>query len=99
MRNLMQHTAGFEEQAKDIMFEDPNAPAFEALLKRWVPERVFAPGTTQAYLQLRASLAGYIVQRVSRRAVRCLCREAHFHAVSDAALDLPSAFTGRPCPR
>ena len=65
MRNLMQHTAGFEEQAKDIMSEDPNAPAFEALLKRWVPERVFAPGTTQAYSNYGASLAGYIVQRIS----------------------------------
>ena len=65
MRNLMQHTAGFEEQAKDIMSEDPKAPGFEALLKRWVPERVFAPGTTPAYSNYGASLAGYIVQRVS----------------------------------
>ncbi len=65
MRNLMQHTAGFEEQAKGIISEDPNSPAFEALLKQWVPERVFAAGTTQAYSNYGASLAGYIVQRVS----------------------------------
>ena len=65
MRNLMQHTAGFEEQAKGIMSEDPKAPGFEALLKQWVPERVFAPGTTPAYSNYGASLAGYIVQRVS----------------------------------
>ncbi|MDB6010443.1 MAG: class beta-lactamase-related serine hydrolase [Gammaproteobacteria bacterium] len=65
MRNLMQHTAGFEEQAKGIISEDPNAPAFEVLLKQWVPERVFDAGTTQAYSNYGASLAGYIVQRVS----------------------------------
>jgi len=65
MRNLMQHTAGFEEQAKGIMSDDPKAPGFEALLKQWVPERVFAPGTTPAYSNYGASLAGYIVQRLS----------------------------------
>jgi CubicO group peptidase (beta-lactamase class C family) len=65
MRNLMQHVAGFEEQAKGIMSEDPHAPGFEALLKQWVPERVFAAGSTPAYSNYGASLAGYIVQRLS----------------------------------
>ena len=65
MRNLMQHTAGFEEQAKGLISSDPQAPGFETLLKRWVPERVFAPGSTPAYSNYGASLAGYIVQRLS----------------------------------
>src|SRR3981189_990081 len=49
MRNIMQHTAGFEEQTKGILSDDPNAPGFEALLKQWVPHRVFAAGSTPAY--------------------------------------------------
>jgi CubicO group peptidase (beta-lactamase class C family) len=65
IRNLMQHVAGFEEQAKNIISEDPKAPGYEQLLKQWVPERVFAPGSTPAYSNYGASLAGYIVQRVS----------------------------------
>jgi CubicO group peptidase (beta-lactamase class C family) len=65
MRNLMQHTAGFEEQVKGLISEDPKAPGLEALLKQWVPERVFAPGSTPAYSNYGAALAGYIVQRVS----------------------------------
>jgi CubicO group peptidase (beta-lactamase class C family) len=65
MRELMQHVAGFEEQAKGIMSHDPKSPGFEELLKQWVPERVFAPNSTPAYSNYGASLAGYIVQRVS----------------------------------
>jgi CubicO group peptidase (beta-lactamase class C family) len=65
MRNLMQHVAGFEEQAKNILSEDPKAPGYEELLKQWVPERVFTAGTTPAYSNYGASLAGYIVQRLS----------------------------------
>ncbi len=65
MRQLMQHVAGFEEQAKGIMSADPKALGFEALLKQWVPERVFPAGSTPAYSNYGASLAGYIVQRIS----------------------------------
>ena len=65
MRELMQHVAGFEEQAKGIMSDNPKAPGYEALLKQWVPQRVFAPGSTPAYSNYGASLAGYIVARVS----------------------------------
>src|SRR5450432_1750697 len=47
MRNLMQHTAGFEEQAKGIIAEEPSTlPPYDALLKVWVPDRIFAPGST-----------------------------------------------------
>jgi CubicO group peptidase (beta-lactamase class C family) len=65
VRNLMQHTAGFEEQAKGIISEDPKGPTYEQLLKQWTPKRVFPAGDTQAYSNYGASLAAYIVQRVS----------------------------------
>jgi CubicO group peptidase (beta-lactamase class C family) len=66
LRTLMTHTAGFEEQVKDLVSSDPAAaPAFEDILKRWVPERIYPAGSTPAYSNYGCALAGYIVERVS----------------------------------
>jgi CubicO group peptidase (beta-lactamase class C family) len=93
MRNLMQHTAGFEEQAKAIISEDPKAPGFDVLLKRWVPDRVFAPGTTPAYSNYGASLAGYIVQRLSGESFDDYVEKHIF-----APLDMPHSTFRQPLP-
>jgi CubicO group peptidase (beta-lactamase class C family) len=64
--NLMTHTPGFEESVKDLItLGEKSQVPFDTLLKRWVPNRVYAPGTTPAYSNYGASLAGYIVQRTS----------------------------------
>ena len=65
MRELMQHTAGFEEHAQGIISARNDLPSFEELLKASIPQQVFPPGTTPAYSNYGASLAGYIVERVS----------------------------------
>lgn len=66
LRQIMTHTAGFEEQLKNLIGHDRDAvPPYDELLRRWVPERIFAPGTTPAYSNYATSLAGYIVERVS----------------------------------
>jgi CubicO group peptidase (beta-lactamase class C family) len=63
--NLMTHTPGFEEAVKDLITNGPTETPYDELLKRWVPNRIYAPGTTPAYSNYGASLAGYIVQRTS----------------------------------
>ena len=64
--NLMTHTPGFEEQVKSLItLDQKDYVEFDALLKRWVPKRIYDPGTTPAYSNYGASLAGYIVQRTS----------------------------------
>ena len=64
--NLMTHTPGFEEAVKDLItLGADTAVPYDTLLKRWVPNRIYAPGTTPAYSNYGASLAGYIVQRTS----------------------------------
>ncbi len=65
LRNIMTHTAGFEEQVKELIGAENNVQPFESHLKRWVPTRLFAPGTTPAYSNYATALAGYLVQRVS----------------------------------
>jgi CubicO group peptidase (beta-lactamase class C family) len=66
MRDIMTHTAGFEESAKDLIVPaSDRSPDFERYLKRWVPARIFPAGETPAYSNYATTLAGYIVQRVS----------------------------------
>ena len=66
MRNIMTHTAGFEEAIRGLIATDPKGilPLGDTL-KHWVPERVYAPGSTSAYSNYATAVAGYIVQRVS----------------------------------
>jgi CubicO group peptidase (beta-lactamase class C family) len=66
LRHIMTHTAGFEEQIKDLMGVDADAVAsLDKLLKRWTPERIFPAGKTPAYSNYATALAGYIVARVA----------------------------------
>lgn len=66
VRNLMTHTGGFEETLKHLIGEEGQPmPGFDAILKEWVPTRIFPPGTMTAYSNYGCALAGYIVQRVS----------------------------------
>ncbi|MDX3899263.1 MAG: serine hydrolase domain-containing protein [Sphingobium sp.] len=65
LRQIMTHTAGFEEAGKDVITFANRPIGLDAYLKRWVPARIYAPGTTPAYSNWGAALAGYIVERVS----------------------------------
>lgn len=66
LRNIMTHTAGFEESIRYLITDDADALLpLDEYVKRALPERVFAPGTTPAYSNYATALAGYIVERVS----------------------------------
>lgn len=66
MRNIMTHTAGFEESIRHLISSDPKAvQTLKALMPAALPQRVFAPGTTPAYSNYATALAGYVVERVS----------------------------------
>lgn len=66
LRQVLTHTAGFEEQAKDILFYDvKNIKPMGELLKNSIPARIYDAGTTPAYSNWATTLAGYIVERVS----------------------------------
>ena len=65
LRNLMTHTGGFAETAKYLIDFDKKPVSLRTALARSVPERIYAPGAIPAYSNYGASLAGYIVERVS----------------------------------
>ena len=66
LRQIMTHTAGFEEAVKYlIVYDKGKAKPLGELLKAWVPKRIFDAGTTPAYSNYATSLAGYVVERVS----------------------------------
>lgn len=65
MKNILTHTAGFEEQVKDLFAYDKSSPNLGEYVKTHIPQRIFSPGTTPAYSNYATTLAGYIVERVS----------------------------------
>jgi CubicO group peptidase (beta-lactamase class C family) len=66
LRNIMTHTTGMEEVIRGLIANNESEILpLDATLKHWIPERIYAPGTTPAYSNYATALAGYIVQRVS----------------------------------
>src|SRR6185437_5083371 len=66
LRNIMTHTAGFDESVKDLFIPDTkNLEPLGKYLATHMPRRIYPPGVTPAYSNYATSLAGYIVQRVS----------------------------------
>jgi len=66
VRNLMTHTPGFDEAIRALIVADPHAlQKLGDQLKRWVPPRVTDAGSTPAYSNYGAALAGYIIERLS----------------------------------
>jgi len=66
MRNLMTHSPGFEETVRDLLVDTKEQVLpIDVYLKRRLPTRIFPPGEVIAYSNYGATLAGYIVQRVS----------------------------------
>ncbi|MBP1240680.1 CubicO group peptidase (beta-lactamase class C family) [Frigoribacterium sp. PvP120] len=81
LRHLLTHTSGFEEVIAGLI----GAPGSEVSLRDAVsaapPEQVFAPGTTPAYSNYGASLAGYVAERVSGEPFAQLMQEEVFGPV------------------
>lgn len=65
LRQLMTHTAGFEDTARGLLPKKAEDVNLEHYLKTHIPARIFAPGEIVAYSNYGCGLAGYIVQRVS----------------------------------
>jgi CubicO group peptidase (beta-lactamase class C family) len=67
LRQLLTHTAGFEEKLQHIVGRRPMMP-LDRYMKEWVPARIFPAGEVPAYSNYGSALVGYIVERVSGQA-------------------------------
>jgi CubicO group peptidase (beta-lactamase class C family) len=67
LKNLLTHTAGFEESIKDLITFGVDNPNLGDYLKTHIPTRIYAPGTVSAYSNYGAALAGYVIERASNR--------------------------------
>src|SRR3569832_2248389 len=66
MRNLMTHTAGFDETYRSLLIGNPKGlEPLRQVLTDDIPARSYPPGEVPAYSNYGATLAGYIVARVS----------------------------------
>ena len=66
LRNLLSHTAGFEDSGYAVHRLQPEQLiSLEQYVKTRKPARVYPPGKIIAYSNYGASLAGYIVERIS----------------------------------
>jgi len=66
LRNIMTHTAGFEEQIKELIVEDPKRLVpLKTYVESATPARIFKAGSTPAYSNYATALAGYIIERTS----------------------------------
>ncbi|VEJ57295.1 serine hydrolase domain-containing protein [Arachnia propionica] len=99
LRNLLTHTAGFEERGENLVTSEPGPFDLEKSVRQDPPVQVFAPGTTPAYSNYGISLAGYIVERVSGEVFEDYVRE---HVLEPAGMDsstfdqpLPERLAGR----
>jgi CubicO group peptidase (beta-lactamase class C family) len=66
LRNILTHTAGFEEQIKALIVSDPKQlVTLRVYAEQKTPVRIFKAGSTPAYSNYATALAGYIVERIS----------------------------------
>ena len=93
MRQLMTHRAGFSETARDLLTYDKAPPPLDTVLKRYVPPRIFLPDGGPGYSNYGASVAGYIVQRVSGEPFDTYVQRHIF-----APLDMANATFDQPLP-
>jgi CubicO group peptidase (beta-lactamase class C family) len=69
LRNLMTHTAGFEEVVRDLLFTNEKSKvSLRQFLIDNQPRRLFPPGVIPGYSNYGVGLGGYIVERVSGQA-------------------------------
>jgi CubicO group peptidase (beta-lactamase class C family) len=66
MRNILTHTAGFGETTSETFVDNKGQmQPYRSYLVKHMPSRIYPPGKIVAYSNYGATLAGYVVERLS----------------------------------
>lgn len=65
LRNLLTHRGGFQETLKNLGAQNRGTVDLGQYVRENIPDQIFAPGSTPSYSNYGASLAGYVVERIS----------------------------------
>lgn len=65
LRNLLTHRGGFQETLKNLGAQNKGSVDLGKYVRENIPDQIFAPGSTPSYSNYGASLAGYVVERIS----------------------------------
>ena len=66
MRNLLTHTAGFEEMLSGIaIYDKGKAEPLEVSIRKYMPAQVFPPGEVVSYSNYGIALAAYVIQCIT----------------------------------
>lgn len=65
LRNLMTHRGGFQETLKNLGAQNSGRVDLGKYVRENIPDQIYVPGTTPSYSNYGASLAGYIVERIT----------------------------------
>jgi len=83
MRDIMNHAAGFGDYAfNTIVFSPDKLVSLEEAILRDKPKQYYKVGTASAYSNYAASLAGYVVQHISKQPFQDYEREHIFNVLS-----------------
>ncbi len=83
MRDIMNHAAGFGDYAfNTIVFSKDKLVSLEEAILRDKPKQYYEVGTASAYSNYTASLAGYVVQSISKQPFQNYEREHIFNVLS-----------------
>ncbi|AJW78266.1 serine hydrolase domain-containing protein [Clavibacter michiganensis] len=93
LRHLLTHTSGFEEVITGLIGVAGSERDLGDVMRTDPPEQVFVPGTTPAYSNYGASLAGYVAERVAGKPFVDLAQQE----VLDRA-DMASSSFAQPLP-
>ena len=90
--DLMNHTAGFEENISEIMTFNKGGiiPLEEWISQKYQPVQIFEPGSTIAYSNFGTDIAGYIVQLQSGQLYEDYIQE---HIFDKLDMNLSTAYT------